>query len=808
MLLPSYLQGRRHIIWHRDRVLVVFNADGPFPTTSDINSQSPLRCRPVCIPTVASNTRPYLCTMPAFPSYAGAVLGGLAEAKGRLPIVRDGTYFRLDPTTATRWDAIEKILKDLALALMCNVDPPYIPLDYTFPPSPRRSGFLNVFPSKAAARNAVRLAKDAFLPLIAHVAWAAIAHRYLFRARNPDAKIDELDNGWMELLCRKYDVEPAWVEDLKISSACDFNMLRAGVIVENPSEWAFSDRIPALIEANIPVWLVWNSIGGSISKQLWPSDLRPLEPTMKEIQSAQEAANLAQGLQQQTAYFIDSDDDDQSGRTEEQISDFHQWMKRKQDIISAAFARGTEEQRHRWSQTMLSAEKMPCPGKKRATVYEWSRNEGGGYNRERVSRARAEDVWRSYGEKQRWYNYIADEWELCVELDPAGRPIDAGCESSDDDGLNIQHLIPCTVEEGSAGDSGDETKVTIWHDSGGDAVLAMDDSTVDLTQIGASVPTFPDITDEGGLGYDAFNLMCIRFGFSFTPGSAYPSSEKKPLKLEKALKVIGDSHRAPIHKVPTGIEASFIQYVMLLVDVGQDSTFPITSCDALCDMLDGNQGFLANVKSSIRVKRASYGEEPLYLLQHLHDSDRDWQLAVKDPCTALQALRSNPTSMSELVSDLVEGRTPFFTLRELREAHDGQRQNMLSRTRTHTFWKSTRLGLGIRPPGHVLGLSDFKGYEITRNRLLENKRVARAAIKRGGVLSRLAAATVDDCIVLDGPGPVGVASEDRVTMNITIDGQLHVMYDDNITEQEQATLVGLYNIYGKCFVPPCIMLIS
>ena len=50
--------------------------------------------------------------------------------------------------------------------------------------------------------------------------------------------------------------------------------------------------------------------------------------------------------------------------------------------------------------------------------------------------------------------------------------------------------------------------------------------------------------------------------------------------------------------------------------------------------------------------------------------------------------------------------------------------------------------------------------------------------------------------------------KDRVTMNITIDGQLHVMYDDNITEQEQATLVGLYNIYGKCFVPPCIMLIS
>ena len=70
--------------------------------------------------------------------------------------------------------------------------------------------------------------------------------------------------------------------------------------------------------------------------------------------------------------------------------------------------------------------------------------------------------------------------------------------------------------------------------------------------------------------------MCIRFGFSFTPGSIYSTSQKKPLKLDKALKVIGDRHRSPTLSIPIGLEAGFIQYLMLLVDVGQDGNISVT----------------------------------------------------------------------------------------------------------------------------------------------------------------------------------------------------------------------------------------
>ena len=797
MLFPTHLRDRRHVIFDNDRVLVAFNTDRPFPTKTSTGSlQQNVKSRGLTRPVLASNSEPYLCAAPLIPYYAGAVIGGLSFSKNRVPIVKEGAQFRLDPTIASRWMVVEKILTDLALALLRSGDTPYIPIDYKFPPSPRLSGYSEGFPSKVAARSAVRNSRDAFNPLIAHVTWAVITHRYMYRARNPNAEPKKLDEGWSDVLRNKYHVEPAWIEDLKLTCTCDFKVSRVGLIVENPTEWAFSDRIPALVEANIPVWLIWNDLSAEKNKLSWPSDLRPLGPTAMEVQSAREKAILTQDDLHQTALFIDNMDDDESGSSEELIPDFQQWLKSKQVFISAAFMRGSDNQRRRWSQIEASAEKIGCPAKKGATVYEWTRSDGGGYIRERVNRSSVEDVWKSYGEKQRWFNCIAEEWELCVDLDPTDVPIDAGSESSDDDGPGAQYDTLYNMEERRADDNAAHVRLYVHPDSQTAAVLEVDDSTVDLTQIGDCVPTIPDIPDEGGLGFDAFSLMSIRFGFSFASGTLYWASQKKPLKLEKALKIIGDSHRAPLLNFPTGLEAGFVQYVMQLVELGQDSTNSITVSDALCDMLSSNHRFLAHFTSTIRAKRAFVEDKPLYFLDHMHDTDRDWHLAVWDPCAALQALRSNPASLNELVTSLVESRTPFLTLRELREAHVGPQQNTFKRTKSGMFWASTRLGLGIRPPGHVLGISDYKAYEITRNRLLENKRVARAAIKRGGILSRLTTTTVDGLVVLDGPSREDTPKDDRVVLNVLIDDNLRIMYDDNISEQELTTVVGLYNIYG------------
>ncbi|KAJ3736854.1 hypothetical protein DFJ43DRAFT_975938, partial [Lentinula guzmanii] len=71
------------------------------------------------------------------------------------------------------------------------------------------------------------------------------------------------------------------------------------------------------------------------------------------------------------------------------------------------------------------------PGRKGARVYYWDLVEGIRV-RTAVGRSNYEDIWERYGSHQRRYDSVADEWDICTDLDPHDGPDYDDLDSDDD----------------------------------------------------------------------------------------------------------------------------------------------------------------------------------------------------------------------------------------------------------------------------------------------------------------------------------------------------------------------------------------
>ena len=103
-----------------------------------------------------------------------------------------------------------------------------------------------------------------------------------------------------------------------------------------------------------------------------------------------------------------------------------------------------------------------------------------------------------------------------------------------------------------------------------------------------------------------------------------------------------------------------------------------------------------------------------------------------------------------------------------------------------------RFGLGERPVGHEPDKADYIAYTGEKSRLLLNPRIARAAVKRGGILSRLVDSLVEERDILDGPSVS--AEECLFSATLFSDDKEIYFIDDDITDEESSVLVGLCQI--------------
>lgn len=786
----------RNILFVDGQIVVAFNTDKRFPPQINVSAcdRGP-KLRQMHLPYYESNGFPYLCAVPAAPDYSGAILGQLNLMADHLPIIKTASGFRLDPNLATSWIRLESLLSGLAMILLESAQPS-LPSEYRFPPYPHALGYQNTFDSSLEAAHAIQRSRDAFQPLIAHVSWAAILHRGILyssvckaqcRGNEILAKVD-LDEGWSDLLINKHKVHPAFVNELKASALCNFSIERAGVVVRNPKRWVFNNRIQSLIISSVPVWLIWGESPNHLPEETWTPELAHIfVPSAKELQSAlrrtakdtQAIENPMYGVERIAETKINRHVSENLKGTKNGELDVHEWINRRKAMIKEAISSADEDKRAEWQQRQIGSERNQCPTKDGPVVYEWKRDQNHFPVRIRVGSSKVAQTWTLFGDRQRWFNCVLNEWELCSELDPSDTPQSVEPESSfveQAQDVELEGWLPLQELKGQV-----------------NVAMLSRLSAFQADEIVVSTPSTEAQVSKTGL--DAYLSLSTRNGFSYTLGEKYVSISKAPTKLEKAIRIVGGrfvQQESEPSTIPSGMEASFIQYTMFLDAIGRttEEGSELEVPPAICDLYPENRRYLGKLPSPIRIRPVQAENKILYFLDHELDECLAWQLAVTDPCAALHAVRLKSSSIVELTREFIKCRTPFFTFKISGEDREGGNLS-LPGLRNYT---GNRIGLGERPLGHVLDNADYVAYEAVRKRLLNNQRIARAAIKRGLILSRLASGLVDEEDILDGPS--ALASDHPVQIKVTKNGCSLTYYDDGISEEEIATFVGLYSIQG------------
>lgn len=804
----KYVIDRRCVMKIDGNIVIAYNTDRPYPTQIDPVFTPSLRR--MHLPIYESRVFPYLCAAPATPQYSGAILGRLAQTVDQFPVVQTGNRFSLDPKLAARWRSLEQALMGVALFLLKDSPEPVVPLEYRFPPPPHRYGYMESFSTAPEARKAIQQARDAFQPLIAHAAWSAILHRSntFWSVFSPGSPIDQdLDERWVKNLKTVGKVSKAWLQELLMSSVCDFSIKRSGLILRNPKEWLYSSKLVGLILSNVPVWILWGHGSHDIRPLTWTADfIAAFGPSEYEAQMANDwisAPKTPKAVPKPLPFNV-MPKSPESGKGvrfgnvtyHEYVSeategtksvtevaslhvqiDIHEWIKKKEEFIVHAMATAEQSKVKKWKQRQEDAKAHKCPGQRGAVVYEWDRDEHQNPTQTRVSRANVEQAWSMFADQQRWYNCVANEWELCRDLDPMA--------TTDDNEEDYPEY---------------DREWEVQPDVAMDQWLSEDKVDLEPADALLHAKTFvpEDIAvqrnrDVVGYVTDAFDLVSVRFGYAYCTGSKYETYAKTPIKLNKALRIIGDGFDQPLYTMTDGAEASFIQYIMYLDAIGHPNIDLAEVPSALCDLYPDNPSFLGNQSSTVLVQRAVHSNMTLYIIRHRYDHTAlGWELAVKDPCTALQCVRSRPTSMMEVVRELIDSKTAFYTLKPVPEVSTKDQGRVLPKYETFV---GNRIGLGARTFSDVLDLTDYIAYEAVKMKLLEDKRIARAVVKRGGIISRLATGLVDEYDVLDGPDWKVDGKSVRIT--IEVDGEKREYFDDDISVEELATFVGLYSFESE-----------
>ena len=217
-------------------------------------------------------------------------------------------------------------------------------------------------------------------------------------------------------------------------------------------------------------------------------------------------------------------------------------------------------------------------------------------------------------------------------------------------------------------------------------------------------------------------------------------------------------------------------------DLGELFSPSTPLCAALghiCDFVPGSRFIhpldLDDLYFNVHVVRLGTDRVPCYILEPTGDCDVDWKVALHDSVSVLQVLRSHwgPSPIA-VIQELVGRGIPFQTLR----SHAGC--SLLPSD-------PVRVGHNICSVSSRLYSDDYAAYERNRRAQLSDGRVARAALRRGGIVWRLA---MED---LSGTHLTSVAFEPgAVRFDVpTSEGRL---VDDDLTTTEADIITGQYRV--------------
>lgn len=722
---------------------------------------------------------PFLGFVPSSNPFRCNFLWCLDYSSRALPIERNVSKrtYSLQKSLRNDWDALEKSCR-IFLNACVTISPLGFESGFRFWSYPLQYGYCKAWRTEADARRAATQSRLAFLPLIGAISYMlCILHdlEMKYNARvdsgetgtewEPNPFLSERQNEQERLRSLPQTFHWNLRERLRKKSGISFNFLTymeeilqispVGVFVNVKETKESAGFIHTLLETSMPVVLYLGTVANWSTS--WMNDHLPkpnflLVENLKWNQAPYTPPIVeapAPPILPTTAKSSIKLPRITGGPQPHPNKNMESFLQRRTKYCDNIIANESPKDRESRLAREQNAEKKLCPGKKGARVYFWDLINGCQV-RTPAGRSNQEGVWNQYGDQQRRYDSVADEWDLCTEFDP-----DDEMDNPDDDG--------------SLSDVDDEPN----------DVLPVDAATLSAVFMARNLPCECPEPDMPFL--DALeDLVSHHFGY------ICPQNIDWEMKLldkvwSQALNMLGAGRPPlpPIHTLESRI--GICKFVFDLFSAKGLSNVPSSS-----DLSPANVHRRPQWKPSfeiipLRFKNLSYH---CIVLEGHRIMDVKGLLAIASAAAVLEIARRDlgAGNISSIVYHLLNEGIAFKTLVSADACHHSKLLQHKSRC---------VVPLGFRPQNYEYTVADFQAYENWRNEFLKNAR-GRAALMAGGLIARLARGVADYHDVLD--GPTYHAFEGKASSYCLWDGKSkHALWDDCLTD-EIDLICGTYKV--------------
>ena len=414
------------------------------------------------------------------------------------------------------------------------------------------------------------------------------------------------------------------------------------------------------------------------------------------------------------------------------------------------------------------------PPVKKTKVFLWTREENGEYRRESFYQSENGMHLDSYGKNQKIYDAFSNEWDCCEEFGAVSPD-----EFLDDDGIDDDFpMMPppsAAVEDQAMGP--DAPLADPLAPASAQPAPAVEDRSFSIV---CSVEMNFDWED-----LETSQLLYEIYGF-VAPLPLPTQSSSLSDKDCRLLSTIVGLQRNDTEFFKSPVASLALEFLQLL---GASKT----PKNATWDIANGNR---VSISSSGLFRRMRViertgnpgEEEKWFIFDFKEEATVPWLVAVPNVIDAFFVCRldrprprGSPHTDLEVARELLNHGIQFSTLLPVKP---------LPRS------IGPVISVPIRLPGYKFTQDDYYAYEQQRAALLSDPHVARSALLHGGIVWRLAVATLSFDDVLE--GPTTAATLQRRGIIVTSDDSTDLC-DDGLSQLELDIICGLHHCYTGMF---------
>jgi hypothetical protein len=668
-------------------------------------------------------------------------------------------------------------------------------------PRPCWYGYEKVHHTRDSAERAAYRSRQAF-----HALAGMCSYTIAMCSGNPDLPCPD----WVTHL--QTWIHPGWLEDLRTSvvGRVDSSVRRRGALVDPENcPWA-EDILFRMILTDTPVWFLWKSaktveaMGSNFFSQWKPASraqvrekLALLDLTDSSTPAPIAPSSIESQLTGSSSFTfhtthtadtlpttVDLDLDPvfplvEPGSRQRRGQDWQTFFERQDRRHEQLYRNATDQQLQVWASRKRDNEYGSAPGRSGAVVWEWV-DVDGFFIRQRVERARVEDVFYAYAPTQKRYNPIEREWDLHYEFDPTAIPDD------DDDDNNTVYNEPLPPPVPVDGLSDNDITQRFIDDMEGSY------GRMEELLLGVELQILP-----------LLDVLRHRYGLIFdgtlhnipVPADTKPLSQRKLQSILLSADLRADERSA----LP----------MTLFIDLMSRRSFAMTEAPSLRRLWDlsrccGNPLIMDESPPFCRVWRMDGQNRDLFVVSGLDSSPVKWDMLLEHPLTVLECRRwfHLGTPKRDIILHFIRTGTPFIRVIDVTKFNSDSFSaprilppDLLPGWRQPLFIADDeRNSLGCRWPGYKPNHADYVSYWAKLVAFLQGPRGHLAAVM-GGIIWRLAVQALgleDVCrMVISGTAYRSPASVCYRS------GRVHHHYDEleTLSSPELDFITGTYYVY-------------